>query len=287
MAGSKGGVCFLFVFFLFAPSDFPALAGGRGCCSHSTAPFSGAQPTYPLPAHTRAPTRGPGRGLTWRQDYLRTDVKHGRFSDEEKAALRGSAASYARANGLDAEDLSWLADVRGSGKKGAMSEIVAALPNRTRKASWACLLRLLAEGRGQVRPGAVCQCVWACITAGHVCVGGGGSEGVTWGVRPHSDGPSQQLFQQAQAAAGAGAACCAHRASGRRRRTRSFASRWQTAEPSGRRLRRRSRGRPTLAGTAGARSPLALSTRVRRAGLGVVCARCAACMGVWHAVAGA
>jgi hypothetical protein len=90
-------------------------------------------------------------GGTWRQDYNRTDVKHGRFTEEEKAILKTALKAYAENNNLDSQSYDWLYEVQGVGKRGALTEIAAALPSRNRKAVWACLTRMVDPGNYKVR----------------------------------------------------------------------------------------------------------------------------------------
>ena len=77
-------------------------------------------------------------------------MKHGRFTDEEKAILKDSLKSYAESNNLDTGNFEWLLELRGVGKKGALTEIAAALPSRNRKAVWSCLTRMMAPGNYKV-----------------------------------------------------------------------------------------------------------------------------------------
>ncbi len=87
---------------------------------------------------------------TWRDDAKRTDVKHGKFSDAEKALLKETAKAYAQEHGLSTEDLTWVHSLSAQGRRGAVTAIAAALPHRTRKAVWACLTRMLSSGNNLV-----------------------------------------------------------------------------------------------------------------------------------------
>ncbi|KAI8476144.1 MAG: hypothetical protein J3K34DRAFT_516817 [Monoraphidium minutum] len=96
---------------------------------------------------------------TWRADYAREDVRHGRFSEGEKEKLQRAVAGYAATHGLSTSDYSWLLQrtagrkgrppAAGAGDKGPVAEVAAALPQRTRKAVFAALQRMYGEGRGK------------------------------------------------------------------------------------------------------------------------------------------
>ncbi|KAF6255253.1 hypothetical protein COO60DRAFT_234531 [Scenedesmus sp. NREL 46B-D3] len=76
---------------------------------------------------------------SWRADYNRTDVKHGRFGDDERAAIAAAIQEYAEERGLPYAlgECDWLVERAAAGhKRGAITAIAAALPQRTRKAVW-------------------------------------------------------------------------------------------------------------------------------------------------------
>ena len=90
----------------------------------------------------------------WRKSEQRSDVKHGRFSAQEKALVRAVAEAYADAKGLG-RDLSWLFNTRSGEQRemtrGAWRVIAAALPHRKVKAVWAAGTRMLNPGNYQAR----------------------------------------------------------------------------------------------------------------------------------------
>ena len=91
----------------------------------------------------------------WRKSEQRSDVKHGRFSAQEKALVRAVAEAYADAKGLG-RDLSWLFNTRSGEQRemtrGAWRVIAAALPHRKVKAVWAAGTRMLNPGNYQACP---------------------------------------------------------------------------------------------------------------------------------------
>ena len=126
---------------------------------------------------------------TWREDFKRADVRHGRFTEAEKAALQKAVSEHAGAHGLSTQDYSWLTQrtggrkgrpaVAAAGDKGPVAAVAAALPQRTRKAVFALLQRMFAGGERKVRarapewPAARWRRAWggckrgACVAAAH------------------------------------------------------------------------------------------------------------------------
>jgi hypothetical protein len=103
---------------------------------------------------------GADADATWRADYGRADVKHGKFSEAEKEVLAKAVADYAAKYGCSTSDYAWLLQRGGEGRRGGrvrggavtpVAAVAAALPQRTRKAVFAALQRMFAEGRGKVR----------------------------------------------------------------------------------------------------------------------------------------
>ncbi|KAK9807939.1 hypothetical protein WJX73_004975 [Symbiochloris irregularis] len=94
-----------------------------------------------------------GEQAAWREDDKRQDVKHGRFSEDEKETLRQAAQDFASQHGLSGDDLSWLFSTRGlehgSKARGAWQAIAAALPHRKYKAVYSAGTRMLHEGNYQ------------------------------------------------------------------------------------------------------------------------------------------
>jgi len=95
---------------------------------------------------------------TWRADYGRVDIKHGAFSEDEKATLSKAVADYAALHGHGASDYAWLlqrerAGRLAAGEKGPVSTVAAALPSRTRKAVLSALKRMYGEGHRKVGGG--------------------------------------------------------------------------------------------------------------------------------------
>jgi hypothetical protein len=244
-----------------------ATRGSAAAAAAAAAP--GAAPAAPCAAET-----GAAEPATWRDDYARADVKHGRFSEEEKAALARAVAAYAAAHGCSTEDYSWLLQrAGGGGRRGGRlkageaapaTEVAAALPGRTRKAVFAVLQRMFSEGRGKVRGRAGRR--------GPGFVGGSGR--ATWAPRACRGGsPRRALHLMASACLTRPVAlCCSlpprrRRARGQARRTRSFGPPSPQRAASGPRSARAWGARASSAATAGGRS--ASATRGRRVGGGL------------------
>jgi hypothetical protein len=87
---------------------------------------------------------------TWRGDYNRSDVTHGRFTDAEKETLKAAIVAYEEEHGMDTTDHTWLLAATANKRKGAVSQIAAALPSRNRKAVWSCLVRMLSPDNYRV-----------------------------------------------------------------------------------------------------------------------------------------
>jgi hypothetical protein len=83
-------------------------------------------------------------------------VKHGRFSESEKATIRQAVQRYAAAQGLSVTDLGWLFATRKEAGRyrrdhpGAWQAIADSLPHRTTQAVWACGTRMLHPDNYQV-----------------------------------------------------------------------------------------------------------------------------------------
>jgi hypothetical protein len=109
-------------------------------CRFSTPRGAGAAPRRP-------------DGETWRGDYNRSDVTHGRFTEAEKEALRAAIVAYEEEHDMDTDDHTWLLAATANRRKGAVSQIAGALPHRNRKAVWSCLVRMLSPDNYKVNPG--------------------------------------------------------------------------------------------------------------------------------------
>lgn len=58
---------------------------------------------------TRSRTLPPYSAHSWREDYNRTDVRHGRFTPDEIAAIHAAVLAYAQEHGLPhAEGGEWV-----------------------------------------------------------------------------------------------------------------------------------------------------------------------------------
>jgi hypothetical protein len=131
-----------------APSDAAAAAEPAPRPAKRCRAAEGARPPPAAAAAAPPPPVDPGAPQpTWAESAKRADVKSGRFSAAERAALRAAVLEFARAKGHSADDFSWLvvgrdqprpADVRGLWKA-----VAAALPHRPVKAVAAAGVRLL------------------------------------------------------------------------------------------------------------------------------------------------